>query len=95
MCVCVCGCVCMCVGVCVCVWVCVCVCVFFVVLLNIFDLRLRTLFALTGFKNAPNPKFVQNLSQRLSLGVLVRGAGICQKCQNLKNDNFPPKCFKF
>ena len=32
-----------------------------------FNLALRALFPLTTFKNAPNPKFVQNLSQRLFL----------------------------
>ena len=41
--------------------------------------NLRTLFPLTAFKNAPNPKFVQNLSQRLFLGVPVRGTEICKK----------------
>ena len=40
---------------------------------------LRTLFPLTAFKNAPNPKFVQNLSQRLLLGVPIRGTEIAQK----------------
>ena len=30
--------------------------------------KLRALFPLTAFKNTPNPKFVQNLSQRLFLG---------------------------
>ena len=40
---------------------------------------LRTLFPLTAFNNAPNPEFVQNLSQRLFLRVSVRGTGICQK----------------
>ena len=37
---------------------------------------LRTLFPLTAFKNARNPKFVRNLSQRLFLGVPVRGTEI-------------------
>ena len=37
---------------------------------------LRTLFPLTAFKNARNPKFVQNLSQRLVWGVPVRGTEI-------------------
>ena len=37
---------------------------------------LRTLFLLTAFKNARNPKFVRNLSQRLFLGVPVRGTEI-------------------
>ena len=40
---------------------------------------LRNLFPLTAFKNAPNPKFVQNLSQRLFLGVPVRGSKICKR----------------
>ena len=40
---------------------------------------LRTLFSLTAFKNAPNPKFVQNLSRRLFFGVPIRGSQICQK----------------
>ena len=39
-------------------------------------LELRTLFPLTAFKNARNPKFVQNLSQRLFWGVPVRGTEI-------------------
>ena len=39
-------------------------------------LDLRTLFPLTAFKNARNPKFVQNLSQRLFWGVPVRGTEI-------------------
>ena len=44
---------------------------------------------LTAFKNAPNPKFVQNLSRRLFFGVPIRGTQICQKVvENLKNDNF-------
>ena len=38
--------------------------------------ELRTLFPLTAFKNARNPKFVQNLSQRLFWGVPVTGAEI-------------------
>ena len=50
--------------------------------------ELRTLFPLTAFKNARNPKFVQNLSQRLFLGVPVRGTKIWKICQNLKNGNF-------
>ena len=37
------------------------------------SLCLRNLFPLTAFKNAPNPKFVQYLSRRLFLGVLVGG----------------------
>ena len=41
-----------------------------------FALDLRTLFPLTAFKNARNPKFVRNLSQRLFLGVPVRGTEI-------------------
>ena len=50
---------------------------------------LRTLFPLTAFKNAPNPKFVQNLSRRLFFGVPIRGTQICQKfVENLRNDNF-------
>ena len=52
-------------------------------------LNLRTLFPLTAFKNAPNPKFVQNLSRRLLFGVPIRGTQFCQKfVENLKNDNF-------
>ena len=53
------------------------------------DSELRTLFPLTAFKNAPNPKFVQNLSRRLFFGVPIRGTQICQKfAEKLKNDNF-------
>ena len=37
---------------------------------------LRTPFPLTALKNARNPKFVRNLSQRLFLGVPVRGTEI-------------------
>ena len=37
---------------------------------------LRTLFPLTAFKDAANPKFVQNLSRRLFFGVPIRGARI-------------------
>ena len=40
------------------------------------SLGLRTLFPLTAFKNAPNPKFVQKLSRQLFFGVPVRGTGI-------------------
>ena len=40
---------------------------------------LRTPFPLTAFKNARNPKFVQNLSQRLFWGVPVRGTEIWKK----------------
>ena len=40
---------------------------------------LRNLIPLTAFKKAPNPKFAQNLSRRLSLGVPVRGSKICKK----------------
>ena len=36
----------------------------------------RNLIPLTAFKNAPDPKFVQNLSQRLCLGVPVRRSNI-------------------
>ena len=40
---------------------------------------LRNPFPLTAFKNAPNPKFVPNLSQRLFFfGVPVRGSKICE-----------------
>ena len=46
--------------------------------LELYQLGLRSLFPLTAFKNAPNPKFVQNLSQRLFLGVPVRGSKICK-----------------
>ena len=42
-------------------------------------LDLRTLFPLTAFKNAPNPKFVKNLSRRLFFGVPIRKTQICQK----------------
>ena len=46
---------------------------------------LRTLFPLTAFKNAPNPKFVQNLSRQLFFGVPIRGTQICQKfVENLR-----------
>ena len=46
---------------------------------------MRTLFPLTAFKNAPNPKFVKNLSRRLFFGVPIRGTQICQKfVENLK-----------
>ena len=52
-------------------------------------LLLRTLFPLTAFKNAPSPKFVQNLSWRLFFGVPIRGTQICQKfVENLKSVNF-------
>ena len=40
---------------------------------------LANLFPLTAFRNAPNPKVVQNLSQRLLFGVPVRGPKICEK----------------
>ena len=49
--------------------------------------KLRNLFPLTAFKNAPNPKFVQNLSQRLFLGVPVRGPKFAK---NLSKANFGP-----
>ena len=39
----------------------------------------ETFFPLQHSKNAPNPKFVQNLSQQLFWGVLVRGSKICKK----------------
>ena len=39
----------------------------------------RTLFPLATFKNAPNPKFVQNLSQRLLLRAPVSGTETCRK----------------
>ena len=52
------------------------------------EIGLRTLFPLTEFKNAPNPKFVQNLSQRLFLGVPVRGTGSCQKKWSNLSDKF-------
>ena len=42
-------------------------------------LVLRAPLPLTAFKDAPNPKFVQNLSQRLFLRVPVRRTGICPK----------------
>ena len=41
-------------------------------------LTFLTRFPLAAFKNAPNPKFVQNLSRRLFLGVPIRETGICQ-----------------
>ena len=44
-----------------------------------FGLCSQTLLPLTAFKNAPNPKFVQYLSQRLSLRFPVRTTGTCQK----------------
>ena len=54
-----------------------------------FDTQLANPFPLTAFKNAPNPKFVQNLSRRLFFGVPIRGTQICQKfVENLKSDNF-------
>ena len=50
---------------------------------------LRTLFPITAFKNAPDPKFVQNLSRRFFFGVPINRTQICQKfVENLKNDNF-------
>ena len=56
---------------------------------------LRTLRPLTAFKNAPNPKFVKNLSRRLFFGVPIRGTQICQKfVKILKNDNFRTKVFQ-
>ena len=50
----------------------------------------ETFFPLTAFKNARNPKLVQNLSQRLFLGVPVRGPKVWKNnCQNLsENDGF-------
>ena len=50
--------------------------------------ELQNLLPLTAFKNAPNPKFVQNLSQRLFLGVPVRGSNICKKWSKFENRNF-------
>ena len=47
---------------------------------------LRNLFPLTALKIAPNPKFVQNLSQRLFLGVPVRGPKFVKNCQNLSEN---------
>ena len=50
---------------------------------------LRTLFPLTAFKNARNPKFVQNLSQRLFLGVPNQGDFfIWKNVSNFENGNF-------
>ena len=47
---------------------------------------------LTAFKNAPNPKFLQNLSRRLFLSVPVRGTKIRQKfvkiCPKITVSNF-------
>ena len=43
-----------------------------------YTLALRTLLPLTAFKNARNPKFVQNLSQRLFWGLPVKGTEICK-----------------
>ena len=57
---------------------------------------LRTLFPLTAFKNARNPKFVQNLSQRLFWGVPVTGTEIWKNfSQNSKNGNFRTNFDKF
>ena len=47
----------------------------------------RNLFPLTAFKNAPNPKFVQNLSQRLFLGGFQSGGQkFVKNCQNLSEN---------
>ena len=49
----------------------------------------KPFFPLQHSKNAPNPKFVQNLSRRLSFWVPIRGTQICQKIfKKLKNGNF-------
>ena len=48
-------------------------------------LNCEPFFPLRAFKNAPNPKFVQNLSRRLFFGVPIRRTQICQKfAENLK-----------
>ena len=58
--------------------------------------ELRTLRPLTAFKNAPNPKFVKNLSRRLFFGVPLRATEICQKfVENLRNDNFRTNFSKY
>ena len=41
--------------------------------LNVLLLELQTLRPLTPFKNAPNPKCVQNLSRRLGSGRFFEG----------------------
>ena len=51
---------------------------------SVRHLSLRTLSPLTAFKNARNPKFVQNLSQRLFLGVPVRGTEIQDLSENYR-----------
>ena len=49
-------------------------------------LNLRTLFPLTAFKNVRNPKFVQNLSQRLFWGVPVKLTEIWKNLSNLSEN---------
>ena len=55
-----------------------------------FGPELRTLFPLTAFKNARNPKFVQNLSQRFPsdcfLSFLSGGLKFGKICQNLSEN---------
>ena len=48
--------------------------------------RVAKPFSPYSIQNAPNPKFVQNLSQPLFLGVPVRGSKICQNL--LENHRF-------
>ena len=59
--------------------------------LKMCDISLRALFPLTAFKNARNPKFVRNLSQRLFLGVPVRGTEIWKNLSKFEQRQFPDK----
>ena len=51
-------------------------------------LDLRTLFPLTAFKNARNPKFVQICPSDFFRGFQSGGLKFGKICQNLKNGNF-------
>ena len=63
---------------------------------SIVHVDLRALRPLTAFKNAPNPKLVQNLSRRLFFGIPIRGTQICHNCvKKLKNDNFQTNVSNF
>ena len=54
--------------------------------------ELRTRFPLTAFKNAPNPKFVPNLSPTIVFGFQSGvGPNLSKICRKLENDNFRTK----
>ena len=57
--------------------------------------RIANPFSLTAFKNAPNPKFVQNLSRRLFFGVPIGGPKFVKNMSKIWKTSISGQIFKF